>query len=46
MYNFGVNLVSNSNLGVANLCALFKVRQNLTLSIYVVISIGGNSITS
>ena len=31
MYNFAVNLDRNSNLGVVNSCALFKVRLNLTI---------------
>ena len=30
MFNFGVTLIRNSNLGVVNSYALFKVRLNLT----------------
>ena len=31
MYNFGVTLIRNSNLGLVNSCAIFKVKQNLTI---------------
>ena len=31
MYNFGVTLIRNSNLGLVNSYAIFKVKQNLTI---------------
>ena len=30
MYNFGVTLIRNSNLDLVNLCAIFKIKLNLT----------------
>ena len=34
MYNFGVNLIRNSSLGLVNSCEIFKVKQNLTVGSY------------
>ena len=31
MFNFGVNLIKNSNLGIINSCAIFKFKLNLTI---------------